>query len=276
MIRRIIRRLTKRGAGPTHELHLSESPVLEGLEPRVLLSASLKGGLLTVIGSDGDDVLGFAAGPNAGQVILTGDPDGDSGTFDNVTRIKVQSGSGNDQVTIDVNVVNARNAPIAAQIDGGAGNDVLTSGDGNDKILSGGGNDTIDARNGNNKITTIDGDDDITSGTGNDKVKAGDGNNTITDGGGTNKIRAGTGNDIITNGAGNDNVKAGDGTNTITDAGGTNKITTGSGNDAITTAGGDDKVKAGATTPSPTPAGPTTSRPARAMTPSLPRAATTK
>ena len=41
----------------------------------------------------GNDDIQFTAGGLPGQVILTGDPDGESGTFDNVTAIVVRAGA---------------------------------------------------------------------------------------------------------------------------------------------------------------------------------------
>ncbi len=91
-------------------------------------------------------------------------------------------------------------AAASATVDGGAGNDTITTGTKADSIVGGAGNDTI------------------TAGGGNDVVDAGDGNDSVTLAAGTVNVVGGAGNDTINMAAtltSGDTVGGGDGTDTL-------------------------------------------------------------
>ena len=102
-------------------------------------------------------------------------------------------------------------------IDGGAGNDYVSSRGGNDTLLGGTGHDTINAGAGN---------DFVLSGSGNDVVDGGDGNDVI---------YGGTGNDTLFGGEGVDNLFGQAGDDVVSGQGGSDQIyvETGGGNDTL-------------------------------------------
>src|SRR5262249_26095991 len=102
--------------------------------------------LLTVLGDDADNTVTVsrdAAGDilvNGGAVpVARGPPN-----VANTATLDVSGKAGNDTITLD----ESNGALPAAEISGGAGNDVLTGGSGNDRIFGGAGNDTINGGGG--------------------------------------------------------------------------------------------------------------------------------
>ncbi len=119
---------------------------VEGLETRSLLTAtsSLSGGVLTILGGPGPDRIQVQADP-AGKQLLVKDSGRVVGQFpsDQVTKIDLQGGAGNDDLKILHNVYQP------ATLDGGPGNDHLGAGSGNTNLLGGDGNDTMTGGRGN-------------------------------------------------------------------------------------------------------------------------------
>jgi hypothetical protein len=114
-------------------------------------------------------------------------------------RLRVNAGDGNDQLTTGAGVT------IAMALDGGAGNDTLTSGDGADTLTGGLGNDNL------------------SGGAGTDTILGGDGADTLAGGAGADTLAGAVGNDSLSGGAGADNLTGGDGNDTL--AGGTDTDT---------------------------------------------------
>lgn len=169
-------------------------------------------------GGDGTDFLqvnfGFD-GPNTNPagVTLTLDANGsgvasDGTTISNFERV-------NFTLTDNVDVVNTGN--VTASLDGGQGNDTLTTGTGDDQIFggagddiinSGAGNDTLSGGSGNDTVNGGDGDDNFTidlTQEGADQVNLGAGNDTVTFGGfGTGQYRVTFTSGEVGNGSAND------------------------------------------------------------------------
>jgi Ca2+-binding RTX toxin-like protein len=109
-----------------------------------------------------------------------------------------------------------------ANINGGAGNDTITTGDKNDIISGGEGNDVIvsggglvgDTHYGSTPSTITNGDD-ITGGAGDDRITSGSGNDIIDAGLGKDTIIAGAGNDTIYGAKGDDTIDGGTGDDII-------------------------------------------------------------
>ena len=119
-------------------------------------------GIVSVIGSGGDDIL------NAGGYTV---------------GLNVDGNSGNDSLTT------------------GSGDDTVVGGIGNDTITTNDGNDTVDGGSGDDVLTTGAGNDTIDMGSGNDNVSAGSGNDTIEVSGAeltiNDTIDGGTGSDTV-------------------------------------------------------------------------------
>jgi Ca2+-binding RTX toxin-like protein len=102
--------------------------------------------------------------------------------------------AGNDHIEVSPSVT------IAAELNGGAGNDHLTGGSGNDLLIGGAGNDHLNGGSG---------DDLLRGNQGNDKLQGGDGNDILVGDAGNDHLIGGAGRDLLIGGAGNDNLDGG-------------------------------------------------------------------
>lgn len=145
-------------------------------------------------------------------------------------ELTIRSGAGNDVINV------ASNVDVNIVVDGGVGDDTITTGAGDDRIDAGEGNDTVDAGEGRNDVfgnsgndvirggngANIfyggDGDDELSGGTGSNYLEGGAGKDTIT-GGGTDMLSGGADDDRIVAGPGQSSIYAGAGTDTIEGAG---------------------------------------------------------
>jgi Ca2+-binding RTX toxin-like protein len=184
---------------------------IEDLEQRALLSAVLSGGVLTVTGTSGNDVITVRTGKDdAGnaQVIVTEGvrptrhakrvaPTVTRFAAADVKSVVVDAGDGNDSVAL----IGRRKTPFAvnATINGGNGDDRLLAGAGNDTVNGGAGNDRIEGGAGNDLLNGDDGNDRIVGGKGADSLNGGNGNDDLfaVDGSGTDKVDGGA-NDPVT------------------------------------------------------------------------------
>src|SRR6266853_2384009 len=125
-------------------------------------------GLLSVFGDDGDNVI-VTSRDAAGQILVNGGAvpiNGGQATVANTATIQVFGNGGNDTISLD----ESNGALPAAQLFGGAGNDVLTGGSGADQLFGGAGNDTLLGKGGNDLLFGGDGNDTLIGGTGDDQV----------------------------------------------------------------------------------------------------------
>jgi len=186
---------------------------IEDLEQRALLSATLSGGVLTVTGTSGNDIILVRTGKDdAGnaQLIVTEAvavrphkgakrvaPTVTKFAAADVKSVVVNAGDGNDSVAL----VGRRKNPFAvnATINGGNGDDRLLAGAGNDTVNGGAGNDRIEGDGGNDLLNGDDGNDRIAGGRGDDSLNGGNGNDYLlaADGSGTDKVDGGA-NDPVT------------------------------------------------------------------------------
>lgn len=197
------------------------SRVLENLESRLCLAATLNGGVLTITGTDGNDQI---------EVDLR-----DDGTlkveintveqsFDPaaVSKFVVNALAGNDHVEF-----NDRNPiSIPAQVFAGLGRDTVEGALGRDTIYGGGGNDSLDGEagsdiiygeSGNDLIEGKNGNDKLFGGSGNDHIQGSIGRDTIVGGPGDDDLHGGTGTDQITGGSSNDDFDNSDSASEILD-----------------------------------------------------------
>ena len=148
--------------------------MFQHLEARRLLSSSLSNGLLTVTGTSGNDTITISVSGSNIKVAQTGSST-KSFSSSSVHKIKVSAEGGNDTVTVSSSITKP------CTLDGGSGNDNLTSGGGNDVIDGDAGTDALHGGNGND---TLDG------GTGDDFFDGNAGNNTADYSSRTAKITA--------------------------------------------------------------------------------------
>lgn len=151
--------------------------MFEQLESRVLLSATLEDGLLSVVGTEGKDSIllgrrGDAIVVRLGKMAY-GFPASD------VQQVELWALGGND-------VIKLTNLDKPANIDAGAGNDRVFGGKGDDAIFGGAGNDRIIAGPGHDLLNGGAGKDILIGGAGNDLFYAADGEKDILKGGAGN------------------------------------------------------------------------------------------
>ncbi|MBC7784931.1 MAG: hypothetical protein H7144_13920, partial [Burkholderiales bacterium] len=211
------------------------SLLVETLEDRRLLSASLKGGVLRA-NADSGQTNTITITLNDDKTKYNVDINGEVTSFESkrVKRIFVHGAELADTLTVDPAI------RVKQTIHGYAGNDTITGGSaadalavhkklkhgprgwtrlwgmgGDDTIIAFGGRNFIDGGTGNDKLTGSNGrdlisgfhgNDTINSGSGNDLVHGGDGNDVIDLGAGNDKCLAGRGEDYVLGGAGDDNI----------------------------------------------------------------------
>lgn len=100
-------------------------------------------------------------------------------------------------------------------VNGGAGNDTITTSDGDDFLVGGAGNDNLTGGGGNDKFIGGAGNDILDGGSGNDLLSGGDGNDTIRSGAGQDTINGDGGDDLINGADANDMINGGDGNDTL-------------------------------------------------------------
>jgi Ca2+-binding RTX toxin-like protein len=131
-------------------------------------------GILTEFGDSLDNTI-ITSRNAAGTILINNGAvtvQGGTPTVANTALIQVFGQGGNDTITLN----EANGALPAAQLFGGAGNDVLTGGSGNDLLFGQSGNDTLLGKGGNDLLFGGEGNDVLTGGDGDDQVfgQAGD------------------------------------------------------------------------------------------------------
>ena len=147
---------------------------------------TLRMGELVIAGTDADDqiIVSRSAG-DASRIKVTFNNQNFSFALPFVSHIIISGGAGNDLIHF-----NEKYGAITkvATIDGGIGNDIITSGSGDDRIYGGDGNDWISGGAGNDIIYGEAGNDRLFGGDGNDHIIGGVGTNVIRGEGGVNSI----------------------------------------------------------------------------------------
>lgn len=182
--------------------------MLEQLESRRHLSATLTNGTLRIDGTNGDDTVTLLAqreftthGTGALQLIVrVNDVPDVKFTYGDVHNIEISGLLGNDRIEMghfDNLVTDGPRVEIPSMIDGGAGNDTIIGGDANDLLVGGRGNDNIDGGAGNDLLS---------GGDGKDKLHGQDGNDTLFGCAGNDGLSGGLGADQFSGGRGSDTV----------------------------------------------------------------------
>lgn len=209
---------------------------IEALEARRFLSATLKGGVLSVSGTTGNDQIYISISADlthptnlqkAYFVNLNGQ--GSEFPFNDVRRIVIRCGGGNDLVdlgfyTFAVDAIFTEFVSVPVTIRGESGSDRLYGGGrrsilrgnagddtldtsrsrGRTRLEGGGGSDLLNGSRGGDLLIGGSGADIIQGDYGDDSMYGGSGNDTIDGGNGTDLIFGGSGEDLIHGDAGND------------------------------------------------------------------------
>jgi Ca2+-binding RTX toxin-like protein len=155
-------------------------------------------GILTEFGDNLDNTI-TTSRDAAGNILVNGGAVpvlGGTPTVANTGLIQVFGQGGNDTITLD----ESNGALPAAQLFGGAGNDVLTGGSGNDQLFGGAGNDTLLGKGGNDLLFGGAGNDTLIGGAGDDQVFGQAGNDRMI-------WNPGDGSDLFEGGDGNDTAE---------------------------------------------------------------------
>ncbi len=213
------RSTTRRNARP------APAPLVDSLEHRLALSASVINGILEVEGSTGSDVMFFSAGDGNGVVVVRGVPGvPDLTAFPGVTRVRVEARNGNDNISVLGGPRDPLGALLRFSIFGGNGNDTVQGGSAADDVRGGNGADSVSGGEGADRVYGGKGDDflqgqsgdDVMEGNNaNDTMLGGPGNDTLRGGGGEDALRGGSGDDFIRGGYGEDDMYGGAGVDTL-------------------------------------------------------------
>src|SRR2546421_3603645 len=158
--------------------------MIEFLENRRLLTASVANGVLTITGTDKADHINVVQ-RGAAIIVHQGNSITRFAKNDHISSIVINALAGNDQIKVT--------SKLGATIDGGDGKDLIIGGNGADVLLGGNGNDRILGQAGNDSISGGAGKDAIFGGAGDDVIDSLD-----------------TESDQVTGGAGNDSAKVDD------------------------------------------------------------------
>ncbi len=156
-------------------------------------------------------------------------------------ELTIRSGAGNDVIAVDPDV------DINIVVDGGAGNDRITTGAGNDRVDGGIGDDIISTGAGRDDVFGNGGKDRIDAGAGDDVVYGGDGDDELLGAAGNDYLEGGEGADRILGGDGDDMLSGGLGNDTLESELGNDRVYTGGGSDTVSNSAGSDTVYAQAT-----------------------------
>lgn len=234
---------------------------IESLEIRVTpaVTASLSGGVLSLIGSAAADVITLTEA--GGILTVTGAKIKHGGVMKtsvpvaSVKSVYVAAGANDD-------VVNLSGVNVKAVIITGLGNDTVTGGKGNDQIFGrdgddsirgGGGNDTLFGEKGNDTLKGGDGNDTLYGSEGDDKLDGEDGNDhifsdagndTSSGGDGNDTVRGNIGDDSLLGGAGNDQIFGEDGHDSLEGEAGNDRLDGGNGDDTLLGGDGHDEILA--------------------------------
>jgi len=213
--------------------------MIEPLEDRILLSASLAKGVLTINGSARNDTIHVRI---RGANLLVFHRNVESSVPAARVRLIVINGKGGDDF-----IVNGARA-IPARLNGGAGNDYLSGGHGNDTLLGGPGHDRLIGQGGDDVLDGGPGNDQLVGGDGRDTAWYGSRRHALTvhlDGSpsgeagerdiliGMENIQGGWGNDTLYGDAGDNIIRGGAGDDLIDPAAGRDSVFGDGGNDRI-------------------------------------------
>ncbi|MCI0584884.1 MAG: hypothetical protein L0227_18675, partial [Chloroflexi bacterium] len=180
---------------------------MESLEARRLLSAEVVDGQLNILGTLVEDSIVVEAGPNDGEVTVTGvDGVADGTTFQGIDSVRIDLLTGSDTAEVAGALRTTAGDPMTVRMFGGFGNDTLIGGDSFDLLFGGPGWDTLQ---GNERADLLiggghrdwlfggEGPDLLAGNTGPDHLFGGLGNDAMFGGIGHDQLFGGAGNDLM-------------------------------------------------------------------------------
>jgi Ca2+-binding RTX toxin-like protein len=188
----------------------------ESLEARRLLSVTLHGGTLRIIGTDSADHIQLSHPipslfkPDTSRTFV--DFNGEHSEFKTsaIKRILIDGREGNDRIQVGIdpffNTCGAFSWPpdpypfeptVPALLLGGAGADTLIGGAGQDRIFGGAGSDFLDGSHNDDFVSGGAGDDALLGGSGDDRLRGGAGDDGFQGGAGLDLIFGQAGNDWL-------------------------------------------------------------------------------
>jgi hypothetical protein len=209
----------------------------ESLEARELMAtnvtASLSGGVLSIIGTEKADAIYVLQSDGASREVQVGSSRGtkDFGAFRKVDRIEIVGLGGSDVIDLQ-GKIDAHQVKVPATIWGDYkdkerstdAKDTITGGQVVDKIYGGGGKDVISGSSGgdylygggdDDVIQGASGSDFLYGGAGHDQLSGGNQDDNIYGEAGNDELYGGSGNDSLNGGANNDRLYGGDGTDSL-------------------------------------------------------------
>lgn len=182
--------------------------LIQQLEDRRMLSATVSGGVLTVEGTSGNDQITVSLSSD-GTTLTVSEAKarrfGRSGKATTTTftladtpvnSIVVNAGAGNDTVNLR-GATRRAELGIAATLNGGDGNDNLRGGSLADALNGGAGDDNLAGGAGNDTVNGGDGDDNLAGGAGDDLLNGDAGDDKIVGGAGIDALNGGADDDLL-------------------------------------------------------------------------------
>ena len=136
--------------------------MIERLEHRVVLTASLEGGIATIVGTDGNDDVLVAIAAAGVEVRVNGVVEA-TWAYRKLKRLDIHALGGKDRVEVRGSTLNdldgllTQGVDVPCWIEGAGGNDLVIGGGGGDTIVGGAGRDTIFGGENNDEIFARDG-----------------------------------------------------------------------------------------------------------------------
>jgi serralysin len=127
-------------------LFQEEQALFDALESRRLLAVDLSGGgTLHIDTGRGDDEIEVCVEDDEITVQVNGE-DEETFDFDNVERIRFAAGQGDDVVDV------CEDVEVEVVVEGGKGDDTITTSSGDDRVEGGPGDDVIDTGDGDDRV----------------------------------------------------------------------------------------------------------------------------
>jgi Ca2+-binding RTX toxin-like protein len=233
---------------------MNTSPLIQRLESRRHLSVTLDDGTLIVTGTRRSDSAMFAIYRGEFHVRVNGR----DFLFrpEQVERISIRTGRGNDQVTFGASGGGTPKFPANFAGDGdqladiavpltlvlGAGDDYAVAVAGSSRVFGGPGNDILhslagpdflDGGEGDDVLTSDEGNDTLMGGDGRDMIQGGQDNDSLVGGSDNDTIMGGSGQDVLRGETGNDQLEGGSDADTLFGGAGNDRLNGTEGVDAL-------------------------------------------